>query len=499
MRYPITLIPTPTVPDCSEASGLVGQAITHVEVVTQDIAEVFTREGSVVGPMEQILPEKLQSLLGPVFRTAGKTLGPTPRKFKEDFPGQQDETYDPDSSAPPDQKPEPRSPLHPKQYDALKTFHREIPDTTEEVEVEDEFPQNLPSTHPKEIAIRKEFSRVPEREVTEIIRHTVEVGAASRRPRDPYERVVLDLLKKFEATSEDTALRVSTALPRTDSIRLQKQRALAVERLAKRGIIAEEKPGRYYLKQALGEDSVGYDLNLMHKAFDMLEKAWEPPDVTYGNRDYMFPGTYITKVAGRISKVTDFSRAMDAVCKHWIKNHPPDPKEPDERVLEDDDGTLSQMYQEELEWWAKNKNKVLSYYKSWKFPPQVTKIVDKVVGDAVAFAKKSGIDEGKYLKLVADRWSTDCAKYSKLQDLVGNLQGALISTRNILKKRSGADFAKELQRRRRLNLGIQDKRSFQHKDKLQEMGGVWDTRYKEWLMPDQGSLDKAKKMIGIQV
>lgn len=501
MRYPIVLTPMPTVPDCVEARHAAGQVITHVEVIDADTAQVFTGKGSVTGSKDVLLPPKLQDLLGPVFRRATKTLGPTHRKFNEEY--EEDSTYDPDSSVGPEDKPEERGRLHPKEYDALQTFHQSLPDTTEEVEVEDEFPQSLPSVHPKEIAIRKTFIDLPETEVTEVVRHRVEVGAAVKTPMDPDERAIVAVLQQFEARSKETGLRLRTAMPRTDSFRLKRQRREAIHRLLKRRIIAEGKPEHYYLPQprvrrALGEDTMGFDLQLMHKAFDLLEKAWDPPDITYGTRDYMFPGDYIPKVAPRISKTTDFSRAMEAVCKHWIKKHPPYPKEPDERVLEDDDGTLLQMYDEEVEWWAKNKGKVLSYYKGWKFPPKVMKIVDKVVADATAFAVKNGVDEKRYIKLVADRWATDCARYSKLQDMVGNLQGALISTKNILKKKTGKDFAKEVQRRRRLNLTIQDKRSFRFKDKIQEMGGIWDKRYKEWLLPDQGSLDKAKKMIGIQ-
>jgi hypothetical protein len=421
MRVAVKLKPDPRVPDGLEHAG---EIIRAVKVVDDRYCRLITDEGTVDGHKDFVLPGALKQYLFHVFAT--KTLGPTPRKFHEDFPGQQDETYDPDSIAPDDMKPEPRGRLHPKEFDALQTFHKQLPILTvedevdelsitmEQDEVEEEFPQDLPSYHPKERALRKQ----------------------------------LGLTASFEV-------------------------------------------------QALGEETVGFDINQARKAFDMLEKAWDPPDM-FGNRSYMSPGMYIKKITPKISKATDFSRGMNAVCKHWIKNHPPEPREPDPRHLEDDDGTMMDMYRQETEWWKQNKRKVLSYYKGWKFPPRAEKLVDKIVAAAIKFAKGKGIDEQKYIKLVASRWAMDCEKHSSLQDMVGNLQGALISSKNILGKKTGKDFAREIQRRQRLSLSLRDKRSFKYKQQLQDMGGLWDGRHKEWLLPDQGSLDKAREMIGIQ-
>jgi hypothetical protein len=436
MRYPIRLNPTPTVPDCVEARGVVGNPITHVKVIDADTAQVFTRRGSVTGPMEALLPPKLQDLLGPVFRRATKTLGPTPRKFHEDHPNQQDETYDPDSSAPPDQKPEQRGKLHPKEHDALQTFHLGVPDTPEEVEVEEEFPQSLPSVHPKEVAIRKTFLDVPEVEVTEVVRRRVEVGAAVKRPMDPDERAVVAILQQFEAKSKETGLRLRTAMPKTDSARLKRLRREAIRRLAKRRIIGEGKPEHYYLRQPVqaGKDKLGFDIREFAKADDEIEKSWDPqPSMgTYSPfHDVPDPGQYVKKVASRVKKVTDFSRAMNAVMEYWTKKHLPGPKQT--WADEDDDGTMRDILEEQTQWWAKNGKRVLGYYKSFKLPSKALKTIDKAVADVIAFNKDKGVDEARYIAQVAKEWAQAASNYPGLPHLAPTLMGAIIKTTNTIK------------------------------------------------------------------
>jgi hypothetical protein len=352
MIYPINIKPAP----CIVSGEHKGTEITHVGVSPQNL-DIYTKTEVVKGE-PSMLPLALRRVLGHVLKEAGRP-GPfiiTPDEQAEDV------TYDPDSSAPPKDKPEPSEVelTHPKERKLKQELGLMPPETETPLEMPkyEKFPPSLPSEHPKEKALERQL----------------EQGAVTAR----------------------------------------------------------------------GEDKLGFDINEINKALDLLQKSWQPPDSKDLGYQFnpihstIYPGKLIKSVAPKIAKPTDFSRAMQAVTTHWLKKNPPTLRTPSGEDYEDDDGTLNEIMDEVEHWWGKNKAKAISYYKTYKIPPQVTKIIDKVVSDAVAFNKQKGVDEKQYISQVAKHWAVDTAKYSQLKDLVGNLMGALVKTTNTIKPARGA-------------------------------------------------------------
>lgn len=58
-------------------------------------------------------------------------------------------------------------------------------------------------------------------------------------------------------------------------------------------------------------------------------------------------------------------------------------------------------------------------------------------------------------------------------------------------------FKEECNRRRDANLSIGGK-TFDIKENIKELGGIWDGMKKVWLMPDQEALDKVKELMGME-
>ena len=57
-------------------------------------------------------------------------------------------------------------------------------------------------------------------------------------------------------------------------------------------------------------------------------------------------------------------------------------------------------------------------------------------------------------------------------------------------------FKEECDRRRNENLTIGGK-TYDIKENIKELGGIWDGMKKVWLMPDQAALDKVKGLMGM--
>ena len=149
---PIRVKPAPRLQGTSlKTAGLVGKPIQRVGLTDSGVLRVWVEGAVIEGTAEELLPAALRRQLGHVL--GGKTLGPTVRKFKENTPESEDDTYDQDSSAPADMKPEKRG-LHPKTHETLRRF-RHLPESEEQQDVSDTFPQDFPSDHPKEVALRK--------------------------------------------------------------------------------------------------------------------------------------------------------------------------------------------------------------------------------------------------------------------------------------------------------------------------------------------------------
>ena len=56
-------------------------------------------------------------------------------------------------------------------------------------------------------------------------------------------------------------------------------------------------------------------------------------------------------------------------------------------------------------------------------------------------------------------------------------------------------FKDECNRRREAKLGIGGK-TFDIKDDIKGLGGIWDGMKKEWLMPDEAALKSVKELLG---
>jgi hypothetical protein len=250
MIYPINIKPAP----CIVSGEHKGTEITHVGVSPQNL-DIYTKTEVVKGE-PSMLPLALRRVLGHVLKEAGRP-GPfiiTPDEQAEDV------TYDPDSSAPPKDKPEPSEVelTHPKERKLKQELGLMPPETETPLEMPkyEKFPPSLPSEHPKEKALERQL----------------EQGAVTAR----------------------------------------------------------------------GEDKLGFDINEINKALDLLQKSWQPPDSKDLGYQFnpihstIYPGKLIKSVAPKIAKPTDFSRAMQAVTTHWLKKNPPTLRTPSGEDYEDD-------------------------------------------------------------------------------------------------------------------------------------------------------------------
>jgi len=58
------------------------------------------------------------------------------------------------------------------------------------------------------------------------------------------------------------------------------------------------------------------------------------------------------------------------------------------------------------------------------------------------------------------------------------------------------DFKAECDRRRNENLIVKGK-TFDIKDDIKGMGGIWDSKEKQWLMPDEGAVAECNSLMGL--
>ena len=61
---------------------------------------------------------------------------------------------------------------------------------------------------------------------------------------------------------------------------------------------------------------------------------------------------------------------------------------------------------------------------------------------------------------------------------------------------SREEFKEECDRRRTENLIVKGK-TFDIKDQIKDLGGIWDSREKQWLMPDQGTVAACHAAMGL--
>ena len=63
---------------------------------------------------------------------------------------------------------------------------------------------------------------------------------------------------------------------------------------------------------------------------------------------------------------------------------------------------------------------------------------------------------------------------------------------------SKENFRAECDRRRAENLIVKGK-TYDIKDQIKDLGGIWDSKEKQWLMPDQESVDQCKEAMGYTI
>ena len=61
---------------------------------------------------------------------------------------------------------------------------------------------------------------------------------------------------------------------------------------------------------------------------------------------------------------------------------------------------------------------------------------------------------------------------------------------------SKENFKAECDRRRNENLIVKGK-TFDIKDDIKAMGGIWDSKEKQWLMPDEGAVANCNALMGL--
>ena len=61
---------------------------------------------------------------------------------------------------------------------------------------------------------------------------------------------------------------------------------------------------------------------------------------------------------------------------------------------------------------------------------------------------------------------------------------------------SKEDFKAECDRRRENNLIVKGK-TYDIKDQIKELGGIWDSKEKQWLMPDEDSVSQCHQLMGL--
>lgn len=149
MIYPINFKPTPRVVSGEHK----GSEITAVGISPRRL-DIYTPD-TVILATPDMLPHLLRRSLGSALKEAGRP-GPfiiTPEELAEDV------TYDPDSSAPGRDKPEPQEVehSHPKERKLKQELGMAPPETDEAIEIpkHEKFPPSLPSNHPKEVALKK--------------------------------------------------------------------------------------------------------------------------------------------------------------------------------------------------------------------------------------------------------------------------------------------------------------------------------------------------------
>jgi hypothetical protein len=158
MIYPINLKPAPRVVSGEHK----GAQITAVGISPRRL-DIYT-DDTVILATPEVLPHVLRRTLGAALKEAGRP-GPfiiTPEELAEDV------TYDPDSGAPPLDKPEPQEVefSHPKERKLKQELGLAPPETESVLEMPKytKFPPSLPSDHPKEVALNRQMEEGSVRE-----------------------------------------------------------------------------------------------------------------------------------------------------------------------------------------------------------------------------------------------------------------------------------------------------------------------------------------------
>lgn len=154
MIYPIAIKPAPRVVS-GEHKGAV---ITHLGVTAQGL-DIYTKDTVIKGSIE-LLPHALRRAMGGVLKQADrKTFGPQ-MKLPEEVA--EDDTYDPDALTSILNKPEPSEVAEqPKQRRLEEELGLKDPKKDQppiERQKGQTFPENLPSKHPKELALEKDLA-----------------------------------------------------------------------------------------------------------------------------------------------------------------------------------------------------------------------------------------------------------------------------------------------------------------------------------------------------
>jgi hypothetical protein len=196
MIYPIAIKPPPRVVRGDHK----GAVITHVGVTDHGL-DIYTKDTVIKGSIE-LLPHVLRRSLGSVLKTGNrKTFGP---KMKLPQEVAEDDTYDPDALTSILNKPEPSEvDQQPKEKRLEEELGLKDPKKDQppiERQKAQSFPENLPSKHPKELALERDL----EEDINAGVRQALPVHTGPLTKKFMAE--ITDQLKKDEGTNWRDAL-----------------------------------------------------------------------------------------------------------------------------------------------------------------------------------------------------------------------------------------------------------------------------------------------------
>lgn len=201
MIYPISIKPVPRIVSGEHK----GAPITHIGITDQGF-DIYTKDIVIRGSLD-LLPYVVRRSMASLLHADRKTFGPH-MKLPEEVA--EDDTYDPDALTSILNKPEPSEvDQQPKEKKLEEQLGLKDPVKDEppiERQKAQTFPENLPSKHPKEIALEKDLEESIDARIRQAL--PVHTGPLTKK----FMAEITDELKKDDGTNWRDALNTSRYL-----------------------------------------------------------------------------------------------------------------------------------------------------------------------------------------------------------------------------------------------------------------------------------------------